>query len=163
MLFQTSPDWITDTRTRKQYLRLNTGHFKHDDIQKKCYDHGGFLPEPRDWLENRFLCNLGSKMFALGMSDRLLEGTWRWESDGTQVTWTKWYPGRNNGNPKKRIMVGGEPTGGSRDNCAVVRRVQLSWIDAWQTYECQSRTILAEKEKSLICQRNTGMCVLLLV
>ena len=153
MLLQISPDWITDPRTRKQYLKLNTGHFKHDDIQKKCYDHGGFLPEPRDEQENDFFDSLDSKPFALGMSDRDSEGTWLWESDGARVGFTLWY--------------GGRPQGGNRQNCANTYGVQREkydrYNDNWETYPCGSRDWMEDNDKSLICQRNTGMCVLLLV
>ena len=153
MLFHIPPaDWSTDERTGKQYLVLDTDHFKYDVIQQVCHNHGGFLPEPRDQGENLFLDSLGTEMFALGMSDRLEEGRWVWESDQTPVTGRGW--------------IWDEPNGGSSNNCAVMTRTRYSQhaghrTDGWIDYNCDSREDFGRgTPKSLICQRNTGMCTL---
>ena len=149
MLLQISPeDWVTDGQTGKQYMVLNTDNFKYDEIQQMCHNHGGFLPEPRDQRENLFLDSLGTEMFVLGMTDRLQEGRWIWESDQTPVTWTGW--------------IFTEPNGGSSANCAVMTGTRYSQheghrTDGWIDYNCNSREEFGRNtSKSLICQRNIG-------
>ena len=83
-------DWVTDERTGKQYIVQDTDDLVYDVNKQACQNLGGFLPEPRDEAENQFLDSLGSDMFTLGMTDRVVEGQWVWESDGSPVTWTGW-------------------------------------------------------------------------
>ena len=65
--------WITDARTGKQYLVLDTDDIKHDQVQQQCHIHGGFLPEPRDEKDNQFLDSLDTDTFLLGLTDSAVE------------------------------------------------------------------------------------------
>ena len=82
------------------------------EAQDNCAQNGGHLPEPRNESENNLLDGLTSTsvMFYLGMTDKMTEGNWTWETDGTSVTWTNW------------MMYGAEaePDGGEAENCAVM-------------------------------------------
>ena len=149
MIIQMSPvDWITNERTGKQYLVLDTDDLVHDDNQQVCHSHGGHLPEPRDVTENQFLDSLGTEMFTLGMSDRLVEDKWLWDSDGSPVTWTSW--------------IYGEPDGYRRENFALMMRNQHSDWDmyrssGWLDYT-KYNPIISSSPKSLICEKSkSGM------
>ena len=138
-------DWITDERTRKLYLVDGTvDTFKFDVIQQKCQNKWGFLPEPRNEHENKFLDSLGTEIFALGM--RKNGSQWTWVSDGTAVGFTSW------------LNVN------EQDGCAVMLRNKYNefywWrSDGWASYPClQLHTF--ENKKSLICQHNRGMWML---
>ena len=147
-IFQMSPvNWVTDTRTGKQYLVLDTDHLVHDDLQQVCHNIGGFLPEPRDERENQFLDSLATDMFTLGMSDKLVEGEWVWDSDGSPVTWFRWI---------------GQPGGGTKENFALMVRKQFSdyagyTSDGWLDYTTIANSRLRREPKSLICERPPGM------
>ena len=69
---------------------LDIDDLVYEDNQRACHDLGGFLPEPRYEVENQFLDNLQTDTFALGMTDRDVEGQWVWDSDGSPVIWTGW-------------------------------------------------------------------------
>ena len=157
MIIQMSPvDWITNERTGKQYLVLDTDDLVHDDNQQVCHSHGGHLPEPRDVTENQFLDSLGTEMFTLGMTDLLVEGQWVWDSDGSPVTWAGW--------------IFSEPNGGTGENSALmVRNMYSSYAehksDGWIDYGYAKDKKLSSDSnpKSLICQREPGMCTSLLL
>ena len=149
MLLQISPDWITDDRTKRQYLVLDIDHLRYDELKQQCHNHGAILPEPRNETQNLFLDKLGSHKFALGMTDRVEEGTWVWESDGTPVTWFKWW---GNYHPN-------EPDGGSAENCAFMFSIGYGpWLD----YNCSKPRHKPRQgaRNSLVCQRNIGMWTL---
>ena len=146
-------DWITDGQTGKQYLVLDTDDLVYDVIQQVCHNHGGFLPEPREEEENSFLDSLDTDTFALGMTDRKVEGQWIWDSDGSPVigmNWIEWSSGVN------------EPNGGTNQNCALmIRQAEIHEgghiPDGWADYPCNSSDNLRSLPKNLICQRNPGM------
>ena len=143
-------DWITDERTGKQYMIQDTHDLVYDHIQQRCDNLGGFLPEPRDEQENQFLDWLDTDMFALGMTDRKVEGQWVWESDGSPVTWTNWVYW-----PKYREI---EPNGGTYQNCALMLRYSETWADGhkhdgWGDYPCNSSDVVRREKRSLICQK----------
>ena len=148
-LFLISPDnWITDERTGKQYLVLDTDDLIHDDLQQVCHNYGGYLPEPRDEHDTTFLDNLGTGAFPLGMSDTVTEGLWVWDSDGSPVTWNRW------------VMV--EPNGGRKENCLLVLRQILSGhsghrTDGWADMPCESSDGIRGFDTSLICERKSGL------
>ena len=143
-MFQTSSaNWITDPRTLKQYLVLDTYTLSHDDLQHICDTHGGFLPEPRGEADNQFLNSLATDSFFLGMTDTADEGQWVWDSDGSPVTWTNW--------------IFEEPNGGRGENCVMMFRQFMSdsnghRTDGWNDLPCQSN----ENRGSLICERSLG-------
>ena len=149
MLFQISPDWITDPKTKKQYLILSTDNLKYDEVQQVCHNLGAFLPEPRNHDENQFLDDLGSHMFALGMTDKKKEGTWVYETDGAEVTLDSW--------------IYNEPNGKRIDNCALMIRDHRDYSEhtnQWLDYSCSLGSVFGSSPKSVVCQRNTGMCIL---
>ena len=124
--------------------------YKHN--QQACHDLGGFLPEPRDERENQFLDILRPGTFVLGMTDKLQEGQWRWESDGTLVKWTSWM----------KFRTTSEPNGGTRQNCAIMSRKHWTHVeghrtDGWVDYDCGSRLTRYHSRINLVCQRNSGM------
>ena len=149
-LFQTSPaEWMTDERTGKQYLVLNTDSLIYDVIKQVCDNHGGHMAEPRDVLENKFLNALGTGAFMLGMTDTATDGQWVWDSDGSSVGWQNW-------------LSWGEPNGGENENCVVFAK-QL-WdnmrgheIDAWADVRCDWDGYIRSKTVNVICERRTGL------
>ena len=136
-------------------LEANT--LDYQTLTQTCHNHGGFLPEPKNEIENQFLNSLDTEMFPLGMSDNKAEGQWIWASDGSPVTWTSWIE-------KWSIEGDGEPDGGTEEGCAAMLRNHVAEfpghrIDGWIDYPCDgvSRKNLVNASKSLICQRNAGM------
>ena len=122
---------------------------KHDENQALCASLGGILPEPRDELENDFLDSLDPEQFTLGMTDRVAEGIWVWDSDGSLVTWTYWIKWDNGWDH--------EPNGAEQKNCAKVtrnkNREEQGWVKkGWATINCG--VPYNERRKSLVCQRN---------
>ena len=132
---------------------LDTDDLVHDDLQQVCRYHGGFLPEPKDVSENRFLDNLGTETFALGMTDVEVEGEWVWDSEGSPVTWVRWSE------------YNSEPSGGTNNNCALMLRYMFFFeegysSDGWRAYRCPSHSFFRNKPRSLICQRNSGKYII---
>ena len=136
------------------YLVLSTTTLAHDHNRDLCLQHDGILPEPRSQKENEFLNNLGSEMFLLGMSDKDTEGRWLWDSDRTPVDYFNWgaVPG-----------AGQEPNGQRSQNCIVMMRNFVSGGASWADISCASDYHLEAQTKSLICQKNGGMCKLMKV
>ena len=48
-------NWVTDTKSGKQYVRLKTKEAYQDPATKRCQNVGGMLPEPRNSEENDFV------------------------------------------------------------------------------------------------------------
>ena len=129
----------------------------YKDIKKTCHKHGGFLPEPRDQGENQFLTNLTTGIFALGITDKEVEGQWLRDSDRSPVTWFGWV---------NRTDTRKEPNGGVREDCVVMlRQVETASgpVDGWGDYDCGSHIVIKGKPQSLICQRKSGMCTQLII
>ena len=132
---------------------LNTDTLDHEAGQAKCRQYGGMLPEPRSDYQNRFLSDLGTSMFPLGMTDKDKEEDWRWDSDGSEVVNTKWHKGeRDNTNPR-----------GGPENCAVMNRNYYDYskrsFNDWADISCTSSSSPSwwfYKNINLICQRNTS-------
>ena len=132
---------------------LGTDSLIHDDLQQVCQNHGGYLPEPKDENENNFLNDLGTGAFLLGMTDTATDGTWVWDSDGTEVTWSLWQPW-------------GEPNGGDGESCVMMAK---SWWDsygghnprAWGDIACDfSAALINSRSVNLVCERNPGLFTL---
>ena len=139
-------NWMTDNRTGKQYIVLDTVNFTHAGDRKLCEQQGGRLPEPRDEDENNFLDSLNTEMFMLGMNDEDVEGQWVWDSDGSKVTWYNW------------AKYNGVPNGGSADNCAYMVRnlnthiaghTKKSWVDRG----CHHISYYDKYPMDLVCER----------
>ena len=145
-------DWITDARTGKQYMVQDTDDLVYDVNKQACQNLGGFLPEPRDEAENQFLDSLGSHSFMLGLNDKVTEGQWVWDSDGSPVTWKnfiRWSDGDQ------------EPNGGQPEYCVFMLRQYVSSrgghrTDGWVDYDCKSYASIRAAPTSLVCQRNPG-------
>ena len=90
------------------------------------------LPEPRSLEENNFLANFlsGNGWLFLGMTDRVEEDKWIWESDGTEVTWTHW--------------LSGQPGGGTAENCAFI------YHNRWVDYTCVKSALM--REGKVLCE-----------
>ena len=123
---------------------LNTTTLAHDAGQARCQQHGGMLPEPRSQQENDFLDQLGTKMFLLGMNDKVDEGVWQWDSDGSEVIFQNWAPGQ---------AENGVHTG-VPEHCAVMVE---QYAKNWHDLPCSSDPLMDGHHKSLICQRKIGM------
>ena len=145
---------MTDSQTGKQYLVLDTDDLVHDVIQQRCHSYGGFLPEPRNEQENKFIHDLATGAFMLGMTDKQTEGRWVWDSDGSQVNWLNWVNWKD---------ISDEPNGGDAENCAIM--VQDFWndlaghkTDGWADHFCNSDEYVRTTSKAmkLICERHPG-------
>ena len=143
----TADGWVQDARTGKSYLVLNTTTMAHGANQEICLQHGGILPEPRSQVDNDFLNSLNTDMFLLGLRDVETEDSWQWDSDGTPVLYTNWRPN-------------GSPNGGLTENCAFVYRNKENLGPLWGDLPCLSDSYMERQNKNLICQRNTGMCLI---
>ena len=60
-----------------------------------CHRINGMFPEPKDQEEDDFLTQYmhslqGSVFLWLGMTEK--DEVWRWESDGSRVSWLEWFP-----------------------------------------------------------------------
>ena len=111
-----------------------------------CAEKGGYLPEPKDELENNFLDSLTSTTFYLGMTDSAVEGDWVWESDTTEVTWKNWVDWSNTNNDP--------PNGGTAENCAwmlkeVGKGLGGHSTKAWADSKCSGW----DKEMSVVCEK----------
>ena len=147
-----APWVIDDDRTGKEYKVFDTDALIHDQLQQKCENYGGHLPEPRDEWENVFLNNLGSGTFVLGMTDTATDGQWVWESDGSLVDWFKWL---------QWTSYPPEPNGATAENCVAV--AQQAWTDmaghatdGWADIDCDADA-WARSTKSLICEKKRGL------
>ena len=123
---------MTDLNTGKSYRKINAVNSRdYDTNQEICEQNGGYLPEPRSLEEKQFLMNFTSNSggFYLGMTDRVEEGVFQWNSDNSTVTWTDWYPG--------------DPNGGTNDNCVFVYGVN------WADYPCVNNSLITGP---IICQ-----------
>ena len=134
---------------------MNTDSLIYDVIKQVCDNHGGYLPEPRNQRENKFLHNLGTGAFLLGMSDSETEGEWVWDSDGSEVGWQNWMDFSS---------LPDEPNGGDNENCAVFAQQIYSDIaghrtDRWADVPCDSDIYVGSKPTSLICERNPGLFI----
>ena len=149
--YSSSESWVTDGNTGKQYLVLATSTLDVLENTKTCASHNAILPEPRTEAENNFLDSLNAQAFPLGMDDVDQEGVWRWNSDGSPVTWQYWA--------KFSVSNGAEPNGGGGENCVVMvkhiyQEKRLTSTASWGDVRCQGQQI---SPKSLVCQKPEGM------
>merc|ERR1712180_163237 len=72
---------------------MGTGQKKFEDAQEDCETLGGFLAEPRSAAINDYLKSF-NLMAWIGTTDNETEGTWVWETDGANVSWTGWAPNK---------------------------------------------------------------------
>ena len=105
------------------------------------------LPEPRTEAENNYLDSLGAEMFYLGINDKDTEGSWRFNSDSSIVTWQYWAEFDNR--PE-------DPNGGENENCAIMMRNTLrestvTETSSWADVQCDGSSIWSTM--SLVCER----------
>ena len=140
-----------DSRTGKQYVVIESGRKSFSESKTICTDLGGYLPEPRDNLENNFLDSLNSKTFYLGMTDSAVEGDWVWQTDSTQVTWKKWADWTD-------PSFSDPPNGGTDENCAwMLKQFQKSlsghstkaWADRGCSEPIDEMTVVCEKGEDI--------------
>ena len=140
-----------DGRTGKRYKVVESGKKTFSESKKICTALGGYLPEPRDELENNFLDSLNSESFYLGMTDSAVEGDWLWESDSTEVTWKNWVDWTS-------IFTRDPPNGGTSENCALVLKHNNNKklghsTKAWIDHECDDPvhtfTVVCEKGENI--------------
>ena len=142
-------EYVTDPRTKKQYIVLETSTLNHDVNQATCRNNGGYLPEPRDEEENLFLDSLGSDKFVLGI--RQVNGQWVFDSDESEVTWKSWAHWANYPDP---------PRGGA---CVAMLRNHEQAVEGtrsqdWFDIPCKSKSYLDNRPSSLVCQKYSKYC-----
>ena len=140
---------MSDPRTGKKYMVLDTPTLNHDINQQTCRNIGGHLPEPRDEQENLFLDSLASEMFLLGINDSQVEGQWVYASDGSLVVWKSWVNWRDY--PDSPRVDRGQ-------NCAgMLRHHNKQHVghrsQDWFNLPCPSSNYFESKPKSLICEK----------
>ncbi|XP_078588034.1 chorion peroxidase-like [Branchiostoma floridae x Branchiostoma japonicum] len=88
------------TRYRRNCFKATQTAKDFDSAAASCAEDGGILATPKDNDTNTFLVHLKNQVstevpFWFGLSDRHVEGEWRWE-DGTLLqdgAFTNWLPG----------------------------------------------------------------------
>ena len=85
-----------------------------------------------------------------GYSDIDEEGVWRWNSDGSLVTWTLWANWKS---------YGLEPNGGDKEDCGMMiknyyKHDLLTSSASWTDTFCRNKHI---STKNLVCQKAEGM------
>ena len=142
-------DYVTDLRTGKQYIVLDTNTLNHDVNQATCSNIGGHLPEPKDEQENLFLDSLGSDKFVMGIKQ--VQDEWVFVTDGSPVTWKSWVSWRDYPDP---------PRGGSFHCVAMLRTHGTTWVGSrsqdWFDLPCESSSYLDNLPTSLVCQKYRG-------
>ena len=148
----TTVEWVTDPTTGKQYTVLITSTLNLDQNKGTCASYNAILPEPRTEEENDFLDSLDAQLFPLGLNDKEEEGVWRWDSDGSNVTWKYWAEFESF--PR-------DPNGGRTENCVVMIKhssmfasFQLTSSSSWSDVPCIG---LFRTNKNLVCQKVEGM------
>ncbi|XP_060555133.1 C-type lectin domain family 17, member A-like [Ruditapes philippinarum] len=101
------------------YFGTNAVHFT--EAEHFCRQHnGGHLIHVDSKQENDFIKSR-LRMFKpyswwMGLTDELIEGTWKWFDNGQTANFTDWHPG--------------EPNGGSAEECAVFYiGFDFAWVD----------------------------------
>ena len=69
---------------------MSTVYHTYNESREICTDNGGFLPEPRNENEDKFLKDFQKERFWLG-SVQNSNGQFIWLSDGSELVHTNWY------------------------------------------------------------------------
>ena len=87
----------------------------------------------------------------LGLNDQEEEGVWRWNSDGSLVTWFVWaeYEG-----------TGHDPDGGRGQNCVAMSKgyydhKRITTSETWIDFTCDHYNL---NDKRLVCQKGMYRC-----
>ncbi|XP_034149728.1 C-type lectin domain family 4 member E-like [Esox lucius] len=101
------------------------------DSRQDCLDRGGDLVIINSREEQEFITRLGYKVW-IGLTDRDVEGTWRWVN-GSPLTTSYW--------------INEEPNdAGGTEDCAEIRMTESEPFGAWNDAPCQI-------PKRWICER----------
>ena len=80
------------------YLFGNGIPVHHTEAEHYCNQQGGHLVTIESKPESMFLKDYGSRLikntFWIGLTDRLIEGVWKWQSSGELAVFTDWMPGQ---------------------------------------------------------------------
>lgn len=78
------------------------------DAKELCELAGGYLATIQSEEENqavfKYIIEQGCKSAYIGLSDEVVEGTWKW-SNGEQVEYTNWHSGEPNGNRRENYAM----------------------------------------------------------
>ena len=70
----------------------------HTEAEHFCNQLGAHLVTIESSLENTFLRDYSSRLvknqFWIGLTDQIIEGVWKWKSNGAVATFTDWLPGQ---------------------------------------------------------------------
>ena len=109
--------------------RISKAGKNFDDASETCSTVGGKLPGPKtkainDEIATEAINVLGSgNGYWLGINDAAKEGTWVYNSDGQEISWSNWRSG--------------EPNEGSSRNCAMsLGNNSPTYHGLWWDYIC---------------------------
>ena len=134
---------IASTGEKREYHVFdNLPKLNFEGLTQTCARYNNsILPEPRTEEENNFLLDLDSSFIPLGLNDKKEEGVWRWDSDGSLVSWLHWHKT--------------QPNGGRRENCAVMDK---RFSSLWSDWPCVYSPVGKRNGPiRLVCQRILGM------
>jgi len=91
--------WLRRDKVSNCYL-FGTKDMNFDEAKEFCEENGGMLVEPRTRRQTRVINKMikklaGDKSYWTGLTDKANEGTFLWESDNSEVSysnWNKWEP-----------------------------------------------------------------------
>ncbi|XP_055780242.1 CD209 antigen-like protein E [Salvelinus fontinalis] len=127
-------DWI---RSSCSCYYISPDEKTWDDSRKDCQARGANLVII-DSREEQALIKAFNKKAWLGLTDREVEGTWRWV-DGTPLTTSYW---------KK-----GEPNDLQGEDCALVDNTQKDPVVAWNDVPCNHKNgLICERQVCLVYQ-----------
>uniref|UniRef100_A0A4W5N0H8 C-type lectin domain-containing protein n=1 Tax=Hucho hucho TaxID=62062 RepID=A0A4W5N0H8_9TELE len=123
-------DWIIQSGCSCYFISLATKNWT--ESRQDCVDRGADLVIINSREEQALIKGLGHQTW-MGLTDREVEGTWRWV-DGKPLTTSYW-------------TGPGEPNGRAKENCAEIIGVHNDPILAWNDVPC-------DFERRWICERS---------
>jgi len=104
-----SEGWFRRDGVSNCYL-FGTEKMNFDEAKQFCTDNGGMLVEPRTKRETRVINKLinrkaGDDSYWIGLTDQENEGTFLWESDNTEVSYSNWDSNEPNNSRGKEDCV----------------------------------------------------------
>ncbi|XP_072014744.1 macrophage mannose receptor 1-like [Amphiura filiformis] len=104
------------------------------DAEIMCQDEGAHLASIHNHGEQKFIMDImeNSWHFWIGLTDRLIEGTFVWKDNSSQVNFTKWHPSQPNDHKNTRE--------------------EADCVDVWDTGNWFDET--CDKLRKYICKKN---------